>query len=86
MSVGIIKEVDKLGRIVIPKEMRERYLIDARVEILMTEDGILIKSPDIMFVRIQENEKEHSSHDFQFFCLQRRGTDFVYRFRKRIFA
>ena len=58
MSVGIIKEVDKLGRIVIPKEMRERYLIDARVEILMTEDGILIKSPDTMFVRIQENEKE----------------------------
>ena len=58
MSVGIIKEVDKLCRIVIPKEMRERYLIDARVEILMTEDGILIKSPDTMFVRIQENEKE----------------------------
>ena len=58
MSVGIIKEVDKLGRIVIPKEMRERYLIDARVEILMTEDGILIKSPDTMFVRIQENKKE----------------------------
>ena len=58
MKIGIIKEVDRLGRIVIPKEMRERYLIDGRVEIVMTEDGILIKSPDTTFIKAQENEKE----------------------------
>ena len=31
--IGIIKEFDKLGRIVIPKELRERYELNNKVEI-----------------------------------------------------
>ena len=42
--VGIIKEFDKLGRIVIPKELRERYGFSGEVEIVATENGVLIQS------------------------------------------
>ena len=34
-KVGIEKEVDALGRIVIPKDIRERFGIDKRVEIIL---------------------------------------------------
>ena len=43
--IGIIKEFDKLGRIVIPKEPRERYGFHGEVEIVATENGVLIQSP-----------------------------------------
>jgi AbrB family looped-hinge helix DNA binding protein len=43
--IGIIKEFDKLGRIVIPKELRERYGFFDKVEIVATENGILIQNP-----------------------------------------
>ena len=45
-KIGIIKEIDKLGRIVIPKEFRDRFLLSDRVEIVLTADGILIKNPE----------------------------------------
>ena len=45
-EIGILKEFDKLGRIVIPKELRDRYALDGKVEIVATKDGVLIKSPE----------------------------------------
>ena len=42
---GINKEVDKLGRIVIPKEMRELFNITERVELVVTDEGILLRNP-----------------------------------------
>ena len=45
-NIGIIKEFDKLGRLVIPKDLRERYALDNKVEIVATEQGVLIKSPE----------------------------------------
>ena len=42
--VGVIKEIDSLGRIVIPKEMRERLSLENRVEVLLTKDGVLIRN------------------------------------------
>ena len=44
--IGVLKEIDKLGRIVIPKNLRERYFLDKCVEIVATKEGILIKNPD----------------------------------------
>ena len=41
-----MRKVDKLGRIVIPKDLRERYALNNKVEIIATKDGILIKSPE----------------------------------------
>ena len=53
-SVGIIKEVDRLGRIVIPKELRERFGINERVELVATEYGILLKSPNYKLVKVEK--------------------------------
>ena len=54
--VGIIKEFDKLGRLVIPKDLRERYALDNKVEIIATEQGVLIKSPEYILVKKEKNE------------------------------
>ena len=51
-KIGIIKEFDKLGRIVIPKELRERYALLGKVEIIATENGILIKNPEYVLSKI----------------------------------
>ena len=53
-SVGIIKEVDRLGRIVIPKELCERFGLNERVELVATEYGILLKSPNYKLVKIEK--------------------------------
>ena len=50
-KIGIIKEFDKLGRIVIPKELRHRFGLDEKVEIVATKDGILLKSPEYDLVK-----------------------------------
>lgn len=43
-ATGIIRSIDKLGRIVIPKELREQYEIEeGDVEIYTTNEGILLK-------------------------------------------
>lgn len=52
--VGIVKELDKLGRIVIPKEFRDRLGIDKEVEIVVTEKGILIRNPEYILVKKEE--------------------------------
>ncbi|MBQ8719742.1 MAG: hypothetical protein IJY65_01785 [Clostridia bacterium] len=49
--VGIEKEIDKLGRIVIPKELRARYGLTDNVEIIATEQGIMLRSPKYKIVR-----------------------------------
>lgn len=51
--IGIIKEFDKLGRIVIPKELRERYELNNKVEIIATKDGILLKHPEYILTRVK---------------------------------
>ena len=55
--IGIIKEIDKLGRIVIPKEYRMRFGLQQDVEIIATEHGILLRNPQYKLVRTDENEK-----------------------------
>ena len=45
-TVGIIKEIDSLGRIVIPKDYRDRLSLEKRVEVILTAEGILIKNPE----------------------------------------
>ena len=53
-EIGIVKEFDKLGRIVIPKEVRERYISGDRVEIVMTPKGILLRDPEYILVKADE--------------------------------
>ena len=53
-SVGVKKEIDKLGRICIPKEMRKLFNLECEVELQVTKEGILIKNPEYILVRRQE--------------------------------
>ena len=57
-DVGIIKEIDNLGRIVIPKDYRDRLSLEKRVEIVLTADGILIKNPDYELTSIKDETKK----------------------------
>ena len=45
MDFGILKELDNVGRIVIPKELRKYYCIEQNdmLELIPTQEGILIK-------------------------------------------
>ena len=43
-AIGIVKEIDNVGRIVIPKEFRERLGLEDRVEMVLTSEGVLIRS------------------------------------------
>ena len=42
---GIIKKIDKLGRIVIPKSIRDRLSLDECAELILTEEGLLLRRP-----------------------------------------
>ena len=49
-EIGIIRDIDKVGRIVIPKEWRGLYKLEGTVEIIPTTDGILIRNPKYILV------------------------------------
>ena len=51
--VGVTKEVDNLGRIVIPKELRELYRLNEKVEIISTPEGVLVRNPQYTLVKIK---------------------------------
>ena len=48
-NIGIIRKVDPLGRVTLPKEMRNLFQIgkDDWVEILATDEGILLRVPNV---------------------------------------
>ena len=53
-KIGIIKELESLCRLVIPKEFRERYGITKEVELVATKDGILIRNPEYKLIKIEK--------------------------------
>ena len=55
-QIGVTKEIDSLGRLVIPKEMRETFNLDKTVELIVTQDGILIRNPK--YVLIEKSKVE----------------------------
>ena len=57
-KIGIKKEIDKLGRICIPKEMRKLFNLGNEVELQLTKEGILLKNPEYVLVR-KNIEKEN---------------------------
>lgn len=48
-NIGIIRNIDSLGRIVIPKEFRRVFGLkkNEAIEILATDEGILLRLPNI---------------------------------------
>ena len=54
-DTGIVRRIDDLGRICIPKEMRKPFNLEGEVEILVTKEGILIKNPEYILVKKKYN-------------------------------
>ncbi len=50
-NIGIIKEIDNLGRLCIPKEMRQVYKLEKEVELVITANGILLRNPEYILVK-----------------------------------
>jgi AbrB family looped-hinge helix DNA binding protein len=46
-KIGIIKKIDKLGRLVIPKSYRERAGLGEEVEVVLTQEGVLVRKRKI---------------------------------------
>ena len=49
-SKGIIRRIDELGRIVIPKEMRELFNFENTVELIVTKEGVLVRNPEYILI------------------------------------
>ena len=50
-KIGFIKSFDGLGRIVIPKELRERYKLGKDVEIVTLKEGVLIRNSEYILIK-----------------------------------
>ncbi len=71
--VGIVRKVDQLGRIVLPKSLRKRYLMNEGdpVEILVQGDHIILEryKPKCVFCSNQENVIEYNTRYICNDCL-----------------
>ena len=57
-AIGVIKEIGSLGRIVIPKEMRDRLFLEKRVEVVLTEEGVLLRNPEYELIKVKDKSAE----------------------------
>lgn len=53
-NLGIIKEIDDLGRLQIPKDIRTRLGLKKNVQLVVTPDGLLIKSEEYKLVKLND--------------------------------
>lgn len=75
-STGIVRSVDKMGRIVIPKEIRNQLdVINAEdsFEIYMEEDAIILKKhqTSCIFCKSQEDCIDFNGHNVCETCIKR---------------
>ena len=56
-QIGIVRKVDSLGRVTLPKELRRVFCLDkdSQIEILATNQGILLRVPNIEIKRTDRN-------------------------------
>ena len=57
-NVGITKEIDALVRLQIPKDIRERLELTGEVELIVTPDGLLVRSNEYRLVRRDTDESK----------------------------
>ena len=63
-KIGIIREFDNLGRLVIPKEMRVLFNFKKEVEIVVTENGVLLRNPKYKLVKIESLDTDNWKHRY----------------------
>jgi len=72
--VGVVRKVDQLGRIVLPKSLRKRYQMNEGdpVEILVQGDHIILEryKPKCIFCSNQDNVVEYNGRYICHGCLQ----------------
>ena len=70
-SVGMARRVDQLGRVVIPKELRDKFCMNHGIPLRMDIDGdcIVIKvyKPECVFCKSTDNVIEYNN---QHICKQ----------------
>lgn len=56
-NIGIIRKVDSLGRITLPKEFRRVFDMNNRdeIEMLATKQGILLRKSNIKLTQLNRN-------------------------------
>ncbi len=57
--IGVRKEIDKLGRICIPKDMRKLFNFVEAVELQVTVEGIFLRNPEYILVKKEEAERNN---------------------------
>ena len=57
IGFGALRELDALGRVCIPKEMRRMFQLEGEVEIVAVKEGVLIKSPRYVLITKDEYEE-----------------------------
>lgn len=57
-QIGIVRKVDSLGRVTLPKELRRVFRLkqNDEIEILATDEGILLRIPNIEVRRISTSK------------------------------
>ena len=58
MRIGIIRKIDNLGRVTIPKEYRDFYHMNERdlICLIDTPDGLLLKNPKYKVVEVNSDK------------------------------
>lgn len=82
-ATGIVRRLDELGRVVIPKELRRRYgwVKDDPIEIYTTDEGVILRkytpqSPDVDDLRagikqlIEEERDPRRRHELEECLIQ----------------
>ena len=60
-KIGIRREIDKTGRLCIPKEMRDLLKLEDEVELILTEEAVLIRKPEFILLKSTRVEKSDFS-------------------------
>ena len=60
MQPEIIRKIDELGRLVIPKDLRKMYGFKTGDDVYFTcqDDGILLHNKDYWYERTEDDDKE----------------------------
>lgn len=76
--IGIVRKVDQLGRIVLPKSLRQNYEMNEGepVEILVKEDHIILEKfkPKCVFCFTPDNVKEYRERFICQTCVDEMAT------------